>query len=54
MAVECETAGLAVDKKLTNSDGAQISSQQALRIYGNSHGFLGSQRGSRRSKAETR
>ena len=41
MAVECEAAGLSVDKKLTNSDGAQISSQQALRVYGNSHGFIG-------------
>ena len=41
MAIECEAAGLAVDSKLTNSDGAQISSQQALRVYGNSNGFLG-------------
>ena len=41
MAIECETAGLAVDGKLTNSDGAQINSQQALRVYGNSNGFLG-------------
>ena len=40
LAVECEAAGLAVDKKLTNSDGAQISTQQALHIYGNSHGLL--------------
>ena len=40
MAIECEAAGLAVDSKLTNSDGAQISSQQALRVYGNSNGFL--------------
>ena len=49
MAVECETAGLAVDKKLTNSDGAQISSQQALRIYGNSHGFIGAYPSTRHS-----
>jgi PmbA protein len=49
MAVECETAGLAVDEKLTNSDGAQISSQQALRIYGNSHGFIGAYPSTRHS-----
>jgi PmbA protein len=49
MAVECEAAGLAVDKKLTNSDGAQISSQQALRIYGNSHGFIGAYPSTRHS-----
>ena len=49
MAVECEMAGLAVDKKLTNSDGAQISSQQALRIYGNSHGFIGAYPSTRHS-----
>ena len=49
MAVECETAGLSVDKKLTNSDGAQISSQLALRIYGNSHGFIGAYPSTRHS-----
>ncbi|NKC00921.1 MAG: metalloprotease PmbA [Pseudomonadales bacterium] len=37
----CEAAGLAVDKRLTNSDGAQVNTQQAMRIYGNSHGFIG-------------
>ena len=49
MAVECEAAGLSVDKKLTNSDGAQISSQQALRVYGNSHGFIGAYPSTRHS-----
>lgn len=37
----CEASGLAVDKRLTNSDGAQVNTQQAMRIYGNSHGFVG-------------
>ena len=49
MAIECEAAGLAVDSKLTNSDGAQISSQQALRVYGNSNGFLGAYPSTRHS-----
>ena len=49
LAVECEAAGLAVDKKLTNSDGAQISTQQALHIYGNSHGFIGAYPSTRHS-----
>ena len=49
MAVECEAAGLSVDEKLTNSDGAQISSQQALRVYGNSHGFIGAYPSTRHS-----
>lgn len=49
LAIECEAAGLAVDSKLTNSDGAQISSQQGLRVYGNSHGFLGAYPSTRHS-----
>lgn len=49
LAIECEAAGLAVDARLTNSDGAQISSQQAMRLYGNSHGFIGAYRGTRHS-----
>ena len=49
LAIECEAAGLAVDSKLTNSDGAQISSQRALRVYGNSNGFLGAYPSTRHS-----
>lgn len=49
MAVACEEAGLALDSKLTNSDGAQVSTQQALRVYGNSHGFLGAYPSTRHS-----
>ena len=49
MAQECEAAGLAVDSKLTNSDGAQVSTQQSMRVYGNSHGFIGSYCGTRHS-----
>ena len=49
MAVECEAAGLSVDKKLTNSDGVQVISQQALHVYGNSHGFIGAYPSTRHS-----
>lgn len=36
----CESAGLAVDSRLTNSEGASVNSQQDASVYGNSHGFL--------------
>jgi PmbA protein len=47
LAKECEAAGLAVDARLTNSDGAQVNTQQSLRLYGNSHGFIGAYAGTR-------
>ena len=40
LARNCEAAGLAVDKRLTNSEGASVSTHQGVRVYGNSHGFL--------------
>jgi len=36
----CEAAGLAVDPRITNSEGATVGSHQHVRVYGNSHGFL--------------
>jgi PmbA protein len=36
----CEAAGLAVDKRLNNSEGATLTSHRGVRVYGNSHGFL--------------
>jgi PmbA protein len=36
----CEAAGLAVDKRLTNSEGGTLTSHRGVRVYGNSHGFL--------------
>lgn len=47
MAIECESAGLTTDERLTNSDGAQVSTQQSMRVYGNSHGFVGAYSGTR-------
>jgi PmbA protein len=36
----CEAAGLAVDARLTNSEGASVSTQRGVHVYGNTHGFL--------------
>jgi PmbA protein len=40
IALQCEAAALAVDPRITNSEGAGIGSHRGLRAYGNSHGFL--------------
>jgi PmbA protein len=37
---ECEAAGRVVDPRITNSEGASVSSHRGVRVYGNSHGFL--------------
>lgn len=36
----CEASAYAYDKRIKNSDGATLSSNQGFHIYGNSHGFL--------------
>jgi PmbA protein len=41
LARRCESAALAHDKRITNSEGASLSAHRALRMYGNSHGFRG-------------
>jgi PmbA protein len=40
LALACEAAGLAVDARLRNSEGASVTSQRGLRVLGNSLGFL--------------
>jgi PmbA protein len=40
MARACEAAGMAVDSRLTNSEGGSVSTHRGVRVYGNSHGFL--------------
>jgi len=40
LAVACEAAALAVDKRITNSEGATLSSHTGLRVFGNTLGFL--------------
>jgi len=40
LALECEAAGLAVDSRIHNSDGASLTSRTGAVCYGNSNGFL--------------
>jgi PmbA protein len=40
IAIECEDAARAFDSRVTNSEGATVSSSSGVRAYGNSHGFL--------------
>jgi PmbA protein len=40
MARRCEAAGLAVDARITNSEGASVNSQRHVGVHGNSLGFL--------------
>ena len=49
IAIECESAGFSYDKRIVNSEGAQANSSQAIRVYGNSHGFSGGLFGTRHS-----
>ncbi len=41
LAIRCEAAGLDVDRRLKNSEGATVAQNRGLRAYGNSHGFFG-------------
>lgn len=49
LAIQCEKSGLDYSKDITNSEGASISTHLGLTVYGNSHGFIGSYKGSRHS-----
>jgi PmbA protein len=40
LAVACEAAALDVDTRISNSEGATLSSHQGLRVFGNSLGFV--------------
>lgn len=48
LALSCEQAGREV-AGITQSDGASLSSGEGVRVYANSHGFIGTQKGSRHS-----
>ena len=41
MALECETAGRDYDRRISNSDGAMVSTYSGTSVYGNTHGFSG-------------
>jgi len=40
IALACEAAAMAVDARITNSEGAGVGSHRGVRAYGNTHGFL--------------
>jgi PmbA protein len=41
LACECEAVARATDARITNSEGASLSTHEGLEVYGNSHGFRG-------------
>jgi PmbA protein len=49
MARVCESTALAVDGRITNSEGAGVSIQESQFVYANSLGFMGGYPGSRHS-----
>lgn len=49
LARACEAAALGVDARITNSEGGQVSQQQAQFVYANSNGFMGGYPTSRQS-----
>jgi PmbA protein len=49
LAIQCESAARALDKRIANSDGATVSRLRGTSVYGNSHGFIGGYRGTRHS-----
>ena len=49
LALASEAAARDVDERITNSDGAGVSTYQGSHVYGNTHGFIGSYTGTRHS-----
>jgi PmbA protein len=41
LAKQCEAAAFQVDRRITNSEGASVTTQESQFIYGNSQGFIG-------------
>lgn len=48
-AVQCETAACDYDPRISNSEGASVTSHDGVALYANSHGFYGFSRGSEHS-----
>ncbi|MBL1261457.1 MAG: metalloprotease PmbA [Thiotrichaceae bacterium] len=49
LATECEDAARGYDERISNSEGASLSSHEGTRVYANSHGFMGGYSTSRHS-----
>lgn len=41
MATDCEDAARGQDARIVNSEGASLSTHAGIKVYGNSHGFVG-------------
>jgi len=48
-AKQCEDAARSFDRRITNSEGATFSTLSKVRVYGNTHGFIGAVPSSRHS-----
>lgn len=44
IALACEAAGRDADARISNSEGASVSTARSLHVYANSHGFVGAER----------
>ncbi len=49
IALVAENAAREFDSRISNSEGATLSSHQSFRVYGNSHGFIGAYGGTQHS-----
>jgi PmbA protein len=49
LARECEDAARRVDARIKNSEGAALSTQEGVEVYGNTHGFIGTMPATRHS-----
>ncbi|MDR0208126.1 MAG: metalloprotease PmbA [Pseudomonas putida] len=49
MALACEAAAFDADPRILNADGTTLNTHQGCRVYGNSHGFIGSYASTRHS-----
>jgi PmbA protein len=48
---EIEAAGRAADERIANSEGASVTTEAGVAVYANSHGFIGTSRGTRYSQS---
>jgi len=49
LARACEAAAMAVDARITQTEGAGLSTQRGVSLYANSHGFVGRRSGTQHS-----
>lgn len=49
LALACESAALGLDSRISNSEGAGITTGRSYGLYANSHGFMGREYGTRHS-----